>query len=167
MRPAELANDVARTADAAIHALEQAEKAGERYDIVCVLEPTAPLRTAEDIDAALSLMLERGADSVIGLKRAAFGSLRRLRAIKDGVVSQLFPESGTLGQPAEGEAVYLPGGGIFAARRELLLKERTLCGSSQAGYILPADRGLDIDTPEDMALAEALIQKWNDSPVKS
>ncbi len=160
VRPAELAADSAKTSDVAIHALLSAEKMdGRQYSYVCVLEPTSPLRTSQDIDSALALF-QKNADSVIGLTPVEFGNPGRLRVIRKGRVARLFPEQSRPGQPAQQlEPVYMPGGGIFAAQRDLLVGQKTLCGPRQAGFILPRDRGLDIDTPEDIALAEFFLQR--------
>jgi CMP-N-acetylneuraminic acid synthetase len=149
LRPAEFASDLSPTIDAVLHALEYAEREeGKPYDIVCVLEPTAPLRTGADIDAALELFRPE-VDSVIGLTPVAVTNPGRLRVIREGKVVRLSPENS--------EPVYVPGGGIFAARRGLLIGQRTLQGPRQAGYILPRERGLDIDTLDDVALAESLL----------
>ena len=47
-RPTDLATDAASTIDVVLHALD----ALPGYDVVMVLQPTSPLRTAGDIDAA-------------------------------------------------------------------------------------------------------------------
>ena len=52
MRPAELATDDAAMLDVVRHAIRSLE---ETYDYVVLLQPTSPLRTAGDIDAAVEL----------------------------------------------------------------------------------------------------------------
>jgi len=65
MRPAELATDTATTFSVIRHALTEWEKHFEaQVDYVVVLQPTSPLRTAEHIDQAVALTLERGAQGI-------------------------------------------------------------------------------------------------------
>ena len=60
-RPAHLASDVATSLDVVLHAIDQLPG----YEYVVLLQPTSPLRTAADIDAAFELMLETEAPSCV------------------------------------------------------------------------------------------------------
>ena len=55
MRPPELATDSAPTRDALLHVMDWADARGIPYDKVCLLQPTSPLRTADDITRCISL----------------------------------------------------------------------------------------------------------------
>ena len=58
-RPAELATDTATTSEAVEHALQSWEAAGHNLPRALLLaQPTTPLRTAADIDAAYQLYLD-------------------------------------------------------------------------------------------------------------
>lgn len=59
LRPAELATDAARSEDAILHALM-----GYSCDYVCLLQPTSPLRTAEDIDACVAAAVHCGGAAI-------------------------------------------------------------------------------------------------------
>lgn len=161
LRPAALASDDATTVDVVLHALEQvAQLDGTRYDVVCVLEPTSPFRTAQDVTVALTLMLEREADSVMGLMQADFVNPGRLRVIRAGRVERLFPDFSEPGTPQQRmEPCFQPGGGLYAAQCALVVAEHTLYGHSQVGYVLPNDRGFDLDTLDDFVYAEWLYAR--------
>jgi CMP-N-acetylneuraminic acid synthetase len=65
LRPTDLSSDTASSLDVVIHALTTMEMAdGRRYDIVVLLEPTSPLRTAEQVSAAIAMLVDGGWDSV-------------------------------------------------------------------------------------------------------
>lgn len=49
MRPAELATDTATSRDAILHAVDWLKTSGKQYDAVILLQPTSPLRVADDI----------------------------------------------------------------------------------------------------------------------
>ena len=75
MRPADLATDDASTQDVVLHCLDELEKEGSGYDLLVLLQPTSPLRKAEDVDSALELLAARGADAVVGVCRVEHGLL--------------------------------------------------------------------------------------------
>jgi len=59
-RPKKLARDDSPIIDAIFHVLNKIEA-----DIVVLLQPTSPLRTAKDIDEAINLFIDNKCDSVI------------------------------------------------------------------------------------------------------
>lgn len=73
-RPPELATDDAKSVDVAAHALSAYETflAGggrsRRPDIIVLLQPTSPLRTADHINAALDEFVDSERDSLISMK---------------------------------------------------------------------------------------------------
>src|SRR2546430_4022808 len=65
LRPKALAQDTTPMLPVVQHALRMLTAAGDRFDAVCLLQPTNPLRRASDIDQAIGLLERTGADSVI------------------------------------------------------------------------------------------------------
>lgn len=61
MRPAQLAADTSKTIDAVWDVLDRLE---EDYEYVVLLQPTSPLRLAEDITGAIQKAVETGKDVV-------------------------------------------------------------------------------------------------------
>ena len=59
LRPAALAMDTSKTIDAVIDVLERLQ---ETYEYVVLLQPTSPLRTAEDIEKAIDKAVTSGKD---------------------------------------------------------------------------------------------------------
>ena len=64
-RPAELAKDDTPSLPVIQHAVTWLAENGETFDAVCALQPTNPLRRPSDIDGAVELLEDTGADSVI------------------------------------------------------------------------------------------------------
>lgn len=64
-RPMDLASAETTTAAVLQHALSKIPV----HDIVVLLQVTSPLRTSDDIDAALELLVSSGADSVLSARR--------------------------------------------------------------------------------------------------
>ncbi|AHF07800.1 cytidylyltransferase domain-containing protein [Desulfitobacterium metallireducens] len=67
LRSEKLATDTASTWDCVVEALEQYHAIGKDYDIFVILQPTSPLRKAEDIINAIELMIMNSADSVVSV----------------------------------------------------------------------------------------------------
>ena len=73
MRPAELATDTATSLGVAQHAIRWlADQAGWQADILVILQPTSPLRTARHLDDALSAMI--AADAIGDSRKRTKGS---------------------------------------------------------------------------------------------
>jgi N-acylneuraminate cytidylyltransferase/CMP-N,N'-diacetyllegionaminic acid synthase len=64
-RPAELASDHASTADALLDALATEQQVGHSAKTLILLQPTSPLRTAEDILAAVRKYEESGSSDTV------------------------------------------------------------------------------------------------------
>ncbi|MBE7560119.1 acylneuraminate cytidylyltransferase family protein [bacterium] len=68
MRPAELARDQSSSLSVLLHALHWVRKHDRFFpDVVALLQPTSPLRTAEHINEGLDILSATGARSVIGI----------------------------------------------------------------------------------------------------
>ena len=67
MRPPELAVDPVEADGVALHAIEALADRGEQYDVVAIMLPTCPFRTADDIVAALDLFFSRSEPNLMSL----------------------------------------------------------------------------------------------------
>src|SRR5688572_20125524 len=65
LRPPELARDDTPTIPVLQDVVRKLEREGDYFDAILTLQPTNPLRLAEDIDGAVELLERTGADSVI------------------------------------------------------------------------------------------------------
>lgn len=69
LRPLELSGDGAGSWPVLRHAVEFWEKGyGKRVDAAVLLQPTSPLRTAEDIDRCVEKLFEDGADACLSVE---------------------------------------------------------------------------------------------------
>ena len=67
LRSEETSSDTASSEDAIREVLRRYQEQGVTFDAFMLLQPTSPLRTAEDIHAAFALLKENNADSVISV----------------------------------------------------------------------------------------------------
>jgi CMP-N,N'-diacetyllegionaminic acid synthase len=159
MRPAKLAGDETPSTDAIIHAVEWLESYDNyRPDIVVSLQPTSPQRTAADIDAALSLMTARDADSVVSVTPADPHPYWTKTLDADGWITAFIPTEKPIIRRQDLPPVYALNGAIYAATREVLLTTRSWYTARTAAYIMPSERSLDIDTAMDFRIAQTMIE---------
>jgi CMP-N-acetylneuraminic acid synthetase len=158
-RPAELAADDTPTLLVVRHALLALEAGGDRFDAVCLLQPTSPLRRAEDIDACVDLLVASGADAVVSVRPIPTEHHPRWAYLVDGD-GFLRLASGEAEPPArrqELEPAYHRDGMVYVTRRDVVLRG-SLYGARVAPYRVAAARpALNIDTAADWERAEALI----------
>jgi CMP-N,N'-diacetyllegionaminic acid synthase len=161
MRPPELAKSDTPSLPVVQHAIAFAEQ--ERaftYDWILLLQPTSPLRTEDDILAALALIAEPGTSAVISITSANTSHPRKLKLIVEGIL-QPFQDDGF--QPVRrqdfGYDVYRTNGAIYLARRDVLMQEGSFYGNCPRPLIMPAERSIDIDTQLDFDMAEFLYRR--------
>lgn len=160
LRPPELARDDTPSLPVVQHALNFLEAHGERFDAVCLLQPTNPLRRAEDIDGAIALLERSGADSVISFVDVGEKHPARMKLIDpDGrVLDPPFAETFE-GQPRQQlPHLYLREGSIYLTRRDVLMLDHSFKGADCRAWIVPEERACNIDTPFDFFIAEQLIK---------
>jgi CMP-N-acetylneuraminic acid synthetase len=153
MRPPELAADDTPMIPVVKHALAQGD-----YEFVVILQPTAPLRTADDIDAALQILFETGADSVVSVYQVDDHHPARMYRLIDG---QLIPydtePTARLRQALP--PVYHRNGAVYACQTRLVWEQETLLGPDLRPYIMPRARSVNIDDELDLAFADLLLSR--------
>ncbi len=151
-RPADLADDRARTVDAVIHALDwfAAERGGDP-EMTMVLQPTSPLRGGACLRAALDLLRDHpGVDSVIGMTALHVAPAYLFHADSEGRATPI--ASDDYRRP-----VYVPNGALYLTRTPALRSNHTLFAGTLAPLVMDKARSLDIDTEDDLRLGEALL----------
>jgi CMP-N,N'-diacetyllegionaminic acid synthase len=160
LRPAELATDATPTVDVVLHALGWfEEKEGFQPRFLVVLQPTSPLRTADDIACALAMLDEDAVDAVVGVAVPSTHPQWAMTVTQDGYLSRYLPQDSTPTRRQDLAPAYAPNGAVFAIRREALLTERTLYPRRTVAYVMPPERSLDIDNPWDLHVADLLIRE--------
>jgi CMP-N-acetylneuraminic acid synthetase len=123
-----------------------------------VLQPTAPLRTGEDIDSAFKILMETGADAVVSVYRVCdHHPARMYRMVNDRLVP--YATEPASGRRQDLPPVYHRNGAIYAFRKSLLEEGRVLMGGDVRPYIMPSTRSINIDEELDLLLADAVLQK--------
>ena len=163
-RPAELARDDTIHFDVMQHAVEWMRD-HERYtpDLVMILQPTSPLRSAADIRAAVDLIAATNADSVVSVSEvpAHYNPMRMLRVGADRVATLFVtgePVRRRINRRQDMPSAWTMNGAIYLFRTHVLFAAQpSLYGDRTAAYVMPAARGISIDDLEDWASAERML----------
>ena len=154
IRPTELAGDAAASLAVLIHAVGAADPRSDA-DWVALFQPTSPLRTAADIDAAAALAGEH-VDAVISVGPCAPHPWLAKCLGPDGKLTDFY-EHPPARRRQEMPLAWALNGAIYLVRRRQLDAGGGFYGGRTVGYPMPAGRSLDIDTAEDLARAEWLL----------
>lgn len=159
IRPEELAGDETDSLAVAQHATDFVEAEEKlRMDWILLLQPTSPLRRADDIHAALDLAGKGGSDSVIAVEQVIHEHPMLLKTIEN---NQLKHYGETLRERVRRQDcypdVYVNNGAIYLTRRDTVMEQDLLLGAIARPYIMPAERSLDIDTEFDLRIADAIL----------
>lgn len=158
MRPAELAQDDSPHIPVIIHAVEWLEsQEGKRWDYVLLLQPTSPLRSAEDIDGAIELACEREADGVVSVHPAPSHPYFTKRITADGRLEDFVTKPEGYLRRQDLPPAYALNGAIYLIRCESLIEEHSLFPPRTYAQVMPVERSLDIDTEWDLHLGELIL----------
>ena len=164
MRPPALAQDDAIHLDVMVHAVAwMRDRANYTADFVMILQPTSPLRSADDIRCAVDLLASTGADSVVSVSEvpAHYNPMRTLRVDERGLAALFVsgePVRRRINRRQDMPAAWTMNGAIYLFRTSVLFApEPSLYGDRTAAYVMPADRGISIDDLEDWASAERAL----------
>ena len=157
MRPAELAADDTPGIAPVLHAISQLTD----YDWVLLLQPTSPLRSAEDIDGIWQFCQERGALSAVSVCEVEkhpywmyqFNAAQRLEPFIKGR-----PD---VTRRQDLLSAYALNGALYLAKTDWLLQRQDFIGPETLGYVMPPERSVDLDTPQDWRWVEFLIEQSN------
>ena len=159
LRPAELSGDTAPHDATVCHAAEwHVRNTGSRPDYVLLLQPTSPFRTSADIDAAVRLAIETGADSVVGVQQALSHPMLTKRIDERGRLHWFSTAPDGYPRRQDLPPAYITNGAIYLVRGEVLHERRSLLGDDVVAYEMPAERSLDIDTPWDLHVANLIVR---------
>ena len=160
LRPESLSGESIGDFDVLLHALETTEAAdGRRYEIVVMLQPTSPLRTAEQVSATIRMLAAGAWDSVwtVSETDSKAHPLKQL-TVADGQLDYYDPKGAEIIARQQLQPVFHRNGIAYAMTRACLVEQRTIKGR-RAGALVVIGSHVSIDTEEDLALAEWILAR--------
>lgn len=163
IRPDELSGDNSKSIDAALHAVEWLQSSeGKSYDTLVLLQPTSPFRRAEHLDEALAKMDADAADTVVSVIRVPhrFSPYSVMR-MEGGLLQHFWTDPLPFDRYRRQEHPPLfarNGPAVLAVRTDVMCGLRDFYGPRVAAYVMTEEDSLDIDSPQDLVVAEALLK---------
>lgn len=161
LRPAELSGDKVPMVPVLQHAVRFIEQQDRiSYEWVCLLQPTAPLRTSGDLKKAIQLAHDKACDSVISVVQVFSVHPILMKRIEKGrlLAYCIEEKEGTRRQDYQPPA-YMRNGAIYITRRCVLMEKDSIWGTRICPYIMPQERSLGVDSELDFKMIDLLISE--------
>ena len=130
------------------------------FDYLVLLEPTSPLRNADDIDAAIQLLVENRnkADSIVGVSKVEASHPVFDVSINDnGLIQPFIGESFKLFRRQDIEELFFFEGSVYVSDIQILLKEKSFYHNRTLPFVMPRWKSLEVDEMIDLLTAEVII----------
>lgn len=133
----------------------------EQYDLIVLLQPTAPIRTGKDVDNVISMFLEDEAlNNVVSVVELEDIHPARMYEVDDLKNLKSLNSQHEKEQRQKLSSVYLRNGCIYAITTKAFLAEKTLILKNKKAYVMPHETWANIDTERDLLIAETLVKLW-------
>jgi CMP-N,N'-diacetyllegionaminic acid synthase len=152
-RPPELATDTAPMIDVVLHALEQLPE----YEIVVLLQPTSPLRTTADIDAACAMLENDAVPACVSVSPVEQSPYWMYRLNADARMTPLIDTGSQATRRQDLPTVYALNGAVYVARAGWLRQHRTFVTGDTVAHVMPQERSIDIDTAADLEAFKRIL----------
>ena len=157
LRPAQLATDEATTLDVVAHVIRR--EALKPSDLLCLLQPTSPLRDERDVRAALELYARHETPIVSMVEADKPLAWYFVQSGERGELAQRFPKLSITRRQDDPERLLLPNGAIYIAPCSRWLEESQSVILGAIAYMMPPERSIDIDRQLDLDIARLLYSR--------
>jgi pseudaminic acid cytidylyltransferase len=158
LRSSQISDDVTPVSAATADALERLDPDGTQYKIVAQLMANCPLRTAADLVSSYKQFSEARSDAQISVVRYGWQNpwWAMRRDAGSFALDPLFPREMSA-RSQDLPELFCPTGAIWWGKTSVIREQRTFHIPGRTGWEISWQHGVDIDTPEDMEFAEALL----------
>lgn len=150
-RPLELAQDDTPGIEPVLHAIEQCPG----YDYVVLLQPTSPLRTAEDIDGCIEKLLNSDADFCVSVTEPEKSPYWMYTLEEERMVPLLSQEE-LVTRRQDFPKVYALNGAVYVGNIMEIIETKNFLTKSTLGYVMSKENSIDIDTEIDFKLCNLI-----------
>lgn len=161
LRPASISGDMTSSDDVILHALDFYEEQGSRFDMVCKLQPTSPLRSSIHLKEAWELFQERQSDFLISVCECEHSPLWAGLVGEDLSLDEFISEEVKRACRQNLPVYYRLNGAIYMARTEGFRENKSFFGQNSIAYIMGQKESVDIDSELDFKIAEVIIGMRN------
>lgn len=157
-RPIELARADTRSEPVIAHAIETLAARGDIIAEVFLLQPTSPMRRTRHIEAAFEVFCSAKAACVISVFEPRHSPAKAYRVNDDGTITGLLSENAPYAPRQDLPRVVQPNGAIYLFTAESFMQHRQIPRNSVVPFPMTIAESVDIDTSDDLVLAETLME---------
>lgn len=157
IRPPELATDTATSEAAVLHTLTTMTERSGPYDVLLLLQPTSPLRTAHDIDDAYTKFSSGKGTALLSVAEPEHSPYKAFTIATDGFLHGLVSDEAPFRRRQDFPPAYQPNGAIYLIFTQDFVKRKSFYTEKTLPYIMPRERSVDIDTLDDLKKIESLL----------
>lgn len=154
IRPDYLATDTATSNDVLVHAVNYYKGQNREYRRLCLLQPTSPLRTAEDVKGAMDLYRD-DIDMVVSVVKSHAPAVL-CQDDEEGFV-QLVYNKKALGRQQLAD-MYEYNGAVYVMNVSSLLEKGMGGFSKRVKYVMSKEHSVDIDDIYDFYQVESILK---------
>lgn len=151
LRSSKASSDTAKTLDCVLEVLDEYKKIGKIFDVLIILQPTSPLRDAEDIKGAYETFLKHK-KSVASVCEG--DNIVLLRTINDGKLEKIIEQNSTI-RRQDFKSNYKINGAIYINYIKDI-NENTSFNDNEIAFVMEKSHSIDIDTEYDIILCSIL-----------
>ena len=160
LRSEELSSDTAGSWDVVREVLTQYKVMGNSFDYVALMQPTSPLRNAEDIKNAFKMLSRDNVHTVVSVTEVehpvqwcfTMSESNSMKTYAESAYNQM--------RRQDLEAHYRENGAIYIVNASKILnRDYNYYGDNCYGYVMPGERSMDIDSRMDFMIADMHIKK--------
>ena len=149
-------NDKAGSWDVVTEVLNKYLEIGIKFDTICLLQPTSPLRTTEDITNAYNLFEEKQADAITSVCEVEHSPLWTMTLPENLSLAEFNKKEENLPRQAL-PTFYRLNGAIYIRRVIYTNSKAITLFTKDYAIIMPQKHSVDIDTELDFIIAKSIF----------
>ena len=162
-RPSSLAQDDSSIMDVVLHGIDWLKNSYKLQPTnIVLLQPTSPLRTVDQVSAALEIFDDKKLESLVSVHEMREHPYECSLGKDDNWTFVKEPNVKVVRRQDYAEKFYYIDGSIYMASVDFLLKNKSFLKAGETYLFETESRfNIDIDEPEDLVVAEALMKYRN------
>lgn len=156
-RPAALGGDTVGSREVILDVMDWADARGMKYDTVVLLQPTSPFRRAEDITACLDAYIPGETDMAVTVTEAASNPYYNCFETDEAGLLHVSKGDGLLTRRQDAPPAWEYNGAVYVINPDSIRRMPLGAFPRRRPSVMPRERSVDLDTPLDWEIAEAII----------
>lgn len=159
-RPPQYSTNSSPAIDYVRHALSYIQNEQKKeFDIVAIIQASSPLTRGNDIDNTIQLLFDHDAECAVSIREVPY-DLHPLKQLtfEENTLHSFLNEMQSQNLISNQQQFYVRNGSVYVSSIKLI-RSGQLLSDSCVGYLMPADRSVDINEEIDLLFAEFLMQR--------